>query len=63
MEQWDDIWFNFDEPLTLNPHLGQEIPGTPVRVLRLTTDPVLAVFYHVDDDAAIITLEDILEGW
>ena len=63
MERWDDIWWNFDEPLTLNPSLGLPIPGTSLRGLTLTTDPVMVVFYRVDDSERVITLVGVLEGW
>ena len=61
MEQWDDIWFNFDYQLINNASLGHEIPGTYLRALALETNPPLTVYYHINERDRTITLLHIGE--
>ena len=56
MEQWDEIWFNFDHQLVKRPDPGHPIPGTYVHALPLETSPQITVYYHVNERDQIITL-------
>ena len=61
MEAWDDVWFNFDEQLTRDPSLGDQIPGTSLWALGLETHAPLTVYYSIDQDRMTIRLEDLIE--
>ena len=61
LEQWDDIWFNFDLRLVNDPHLGQPVPGTSLWALPLNTYPPITVYYHINEDDRVITLHSIAE--
>jgi hypothetical protein len=61
LEDWDDLWFNFDLRLVNDPNLGQLVGGTSLWALPLNTEPPLTVYYHINEDDQIITLHTIAE--
>lgn len=61
MEQWDEIWFNFDHELIYHPYIGTPVPNTYLRALPLETNPSLTVYYHINEPDQIINLVEIRE--
>ena len=61
IERWDEIWFNFDWKLALNPRLGFEVRGSEYWGLPLNTKPTITVFYRIDDAKSQIVVVNIAE--
>ena len=61
IEDWDDLWFNFDLRLVNNPYLGQRVENTYLWALSLNTNPPITVYYHINEDDQVITLHTLAE--
>ena len=61
MERWDEISRSFDLRLAIHPRLGQLVSGTSLWALPLETNPLLTVYYDINEDDQIITLHSIAE--
>lgn len=59
VQYWDEVWFNFDYRLALNPRLGFQVPDTDLWALPLNTRPPLTIFYEIDDDSMRVILHNI----
>jgi hypothetical protein len=56
---WDELKAGLDFALARDPKGFQRIGDTNLYGVQVTTMPPHAVFFTVDDDAAMVTLEEI----
>ena len=60
IRRWDEIRDTLLQHLPYTPHeAGYPVRGTPYYALTILSDPLLTVYYSVDDDHRTLTFESI----
>lgn len=58
--RWDEIKHTVDLDIARNPEAFEEIPGTGLHAVTLSTSPPRTLYFTVDNEAEKITLEALL---